>query len=207
MKTLIAIPCVDLVHEPFMDSMTKLRKLPDTSYTIVKNTLIHDSRNIIARNAIEAGFDRIMWFDSDMRFDPDTLERLSADMDAGLEFVTGLYFTRRKNCKPVIYKTLWWNNEGDELDAGAENYFDYPENKLFEIAGAGFGCCLTSVDLIKRVGDKFGSPFNPLASVGEDLSFCLRAMKVGAKLWCDSSVKCGHIGYFEYNEEAYRNKV
>lgn len=201
MKTLIGIPCMDMVHTGFFKAFTDLNKA-GASYTVLQNTLIHDSRNIIAANAIKAGFDRIMWFDSDMTFEPDTLERLSADMDTGLDFVTGVYYTRKPpKIRPVIYKELWWDlQENGEVYSGATNFTDYPEG-IFEIAGAGFGCCLTSVDLIKRVGDEFGSPFAPIHGMGEDLSFCWRVQQIGAKMYCDGGVQCGHIGQFVYNKE------
>ena len=203
MKTLIAGPCFDMVHSDFFESFVNLQKPPDTSWTMVKNTLVHDARNIIAGNAINAGFDRIMWFDSDMKFAPDTLLRLSADMDENnLDYVSGLYFTRRPpNIKPIAYSALWWGvKEDNTLDSGAENFFDYPEG-LAEIAASGFGCCLTSVDLLKRVGDRFGSPFAPMEGMGEDLSFCWRVAQIGGKMYLDGRVKCGHVGTYEYTEK------
>ena len=206
MKTLIAVPCFDMVHTDFMQSLMALKKPADTSFTVVKNTLVHVARNVIAGNAAKAGFDRVMWFDSDMSFKPDTLLKLSADMDKGLDFVTGLYFTRAKPIKPVIYSDLWWREDENGLDVGAGNAYEYGQG-LIEIAGAGFGCCLTSVDLIRRVGDRFGSPFAPLKGLGEDLSFCWRCIQIGAKMYCDTDVKCGHVGQAVYDEETYRGDM
>lgn len=197
-KTLIAVPCFDMVHADFMECLVNLHKPQGTSWTMIKNTMIYDARNIVAANAIEAGFDRVMWLDSDMVFKPNALEILTADMDTGLDFVTGIYYTRRPpEIKPVLFKEIWYDEE--KQTSGATQYYDYPEG-LFEVAGAGFGCVLTSVDLLRRVSDAFGSPFNPLATVGEDLSFCWRAIQVGAKMHADSRVKCGHLGIMEYNE-------
>lgn len=207
MKTLIAIPCFDMVHTDFMESFVNLKKPADTSWTVVKNTLIHDARNIIAANAIEAGFDRVMWFDSDMKFKPDTLIELTSVMDAmAVDLVSGLYFTRRPpKIKPVVYKELWFKKKGDIIDTGAENLFDYPENAIVAVKGVGFGCCLTSVDLLKRVCNKFGAPFDNITTMGEDLSFCWRANQIGAKLVLDTGVKCGHIGTVEINEATYKS--
>lgn len=203
MKTLIAVPCFDMVHTDFMSSLMALHRTEDTSFTVVKNTLIHVARGVIANNAIEAGFDRVMWFDSDMKFAPDTLMRLSADMDQGLDLVSGLYFTRRPPVKPVVYSTLWYHKDEDGIDVGAGNYFTYPEG-LAECAGVGFGCCLTSCDLLKRVRDRFGTMFAPLQGLGEDLSFCWRVIQIGAKMHVDTRVKCGHIGQMEFDEALYR---
>ena len=203
MKTLIAVPCFDMVHTEFMQSMIALEKPEDTSFTVVKNTLISVARNTIARNAIEAGFDRVAWFDSDMNIPRDALMKLTADMDRGLEMVTGLYFTRKAPVKPVIYSTLYWEKTEDGIDAGAGNYFDYPEG-LIEIAGCGFGCCITSVDLLRRVWEQQGTPFAEMQGFGEDLSFCERVIRIGGKMYADTTVKCGHVGVQEYNEQMYR---
>jgi hypothetical protein len=188
-----------MVQADFMKSMVNLQKPPETYFTIVKNTMIHAARNTIAYNAIESGFDRVMWFDSDMVVPPDALMRLSADMDNGCEYVTGLYFSRRVPVKPIVYTELLWDGK---TDASVANMFDYPDG-VTECAASGFGCVLTSVDLLNLVGKRFGSPFAPLDSMGEDLSFCWRVIQCGIKMFCDTSVKCGHVGMYEYNEPAY----
>lgn len=204
-KTLIAVPCFDMVHTEFMQSLIALEKPENTSFTVVKNTLISVARNTIARNAIEAGFDRIMWFDSDMNIPRDALIELTADMDRnpGIDLVTGLYFTRQAPIKPVIYSHLHWEKTENGVDAGAGNYFDYPEG-LIPIAGCGFGCCLTSVDMIRRVWEQEGVPFAEMQGFGEDISFCERVIRIGGSMWADTFVKCGHVGVQEYNEQMYR---
>lgn len=206
-KTLIAIPCFDKVDTKFYQSFVDLQKPEESSYTVLTNTLIYIARNIIAGNALQAGFDRVFWMDSDMIFPADALVKLSKDMDDyGLDFVSGLYFTRRPPIKPNAFKTLWWKPTEDGIDTGADHLWEYPENELVEIKAAGFGCCLTSIDLIKRIGDKFGSPFTPIDGMGEDLAFCLRASELGVKLWLDTSVKCGHIGQMVFDEEYYKQQ-
>ena len=204
-KTLIAVPCFDMVHSDFFESFVNLIKPEGSSWTMVRDTLINEARNIIAANAIKAEFDRVMWFDSDMKFEPDTLVRLAQDMDENnLDFVTGLYFTRRPPIKPCVFSELHWQkDENGHFDAGSEYFFNYPDG-LSEISGSGFGCCLTTVDLLKRVGDTFGAPFAPLEGMGEDVSFCWRVIQIGAKMHIDTRVKCGHVGQYEYNENAMK---
>ena len=206
MTTLIGVPCFDMVHEDFAESMIDLLKPEGTRYTVVRNTLVHDARNIIAANAIEAGFERVMWIDSDMKLPRDALVKLAADMDeTGADLISGLYFTRRyPKIKPVAFKRTWYDVKDDgSISTGADFFLDYPEG-LSEIEAAGMGCCLMTVDLIKRVGENFGSPFQPLESMGEDIAFCIRAKKLGARMLLDSRVKCGHMGVIEYNEALYR---
>lgn len=202
MKTLIAVPCLDMVHVDFMRAFVELQKPEDTAFSIIKNTLIYNARNLIAHDAIAHGFDRVMWLDSDVVVKPDTLLRLSADMDTGLDFVTGIYYTRKLPLKPVVYSDVWWRVNDLEAEAGATNITATP-CKLFEVSGAGFGCCMTSAKLLKDLVDRVGAPFTPLIGVSEDLTFCLRARDAGYKLWCDGRIRCGHIGTIEYNEAMF----
>ena len=206
MKTLIAIPCLNMVHTDFMTSMLNLRKTKDTSYATSINCLIYDSRNGFAASAITNGYDRVLWLDSDMVFQPDLLERLSADMDeTGSEYVSALYFTRRLPTKPVVYSRIDYEPGGDGIPAKAhaEPYWDYPKDTMFLCAGTGFGAVMTSTNLLKRIWDKYGEPFNPLPHMGEDLSFCYRAGQMGYYLFCDSRVKVGHIGGMIFDEQTY----
>lgn len=191
-----------MVHVDFMRAWADLKKPDGTAYTFIKNTLIYNARNLIARNAIDSGFDRVLWLDSDVVAPPDALERLAADLDTGIDFVTGVYFKRMLPTAPVVYKDVWWRVNNNEAEAGAETISDIPGG-LFEVAGAGFGCCMTSARLLRDLVDRVGAPFTPLIGVSEDLSFCLRAKDAGYKLYCDGRIKCGHIGYIEYNESMY----
>lgn len=203
-KTLIAIPSHDYVHADFTRCLMQLDRPEDAGFTMITNTLIYTARNMIAQKAIQLGFDRVMWFDADMTFEHDTLTRLSADMDQGLELVTGLYFTRKEPIVPTLHKEIRWRIKEDGwVDGGATLYKNYPKDQVFEIAGCGFGCVMTSVSLLKRMVEKYGSPFYPLMGMGEDSTFCFRATQDGHKLYCDSRVKCGHIGQKEYNEDFY----
>ena len=205
MRTLIAVPCFDMVKTDFMKCLLDLEKPEGTCYTVIKNTLIYNARNLIADNAIKEGFDYVLWLDSDITFEPDTLIKLLIDAQKhNLDFVSGLCFMRRKKTQPVLYKKIWWDVSQDgNVSTGAEPFLDYPSG-LFNCEGAGFGCVLTSVRLLKAVGDVYGSPFTPLMGMGEDLAFCLRARKTGFALWCDAEVKCGHIGEYIFDEEYYK---
>ena len=203
MKILIAVPCLDMMHTEFVESFMNIHKPDDSAFVFVRNSLTYNSRNLIAQKAIEHEFDRVMWFDSDMVIPYEAIDTLSYDLDRGRDFVTGLYFMRTKPTKPVLYSKVVWNVKKDGLvETGAESYMEYPEG-IFEIAGSGFGCVMTSVDLLKKVVDEYGSPFTPLMGIGEDLAFCWRVAKMGMKMYCDSRVKCGHIGTEHFDEDMF----
>lgn len=204
MKTLIAIPCMDMVHTAFMRSLISMDRTGSTIFGIVQSSLIYDARNRLAKQAITENCDRILWLDSDMEFQPDFMKRLSADLDEGKEFVCGLYFKRKAPIQPVIYSEVgYWKNDDGSVTPIALPYEDYPRDSLFQVKGAGFGGVMLSVDLLKRVAEKFGQPFSPILGFGEDLSFCKRVEEIGGEMWCDSSAKMGHIGSGAITEELY----
>ena len=203
MKTLMCIPCMDMVHTAFMKSLLGLRPVGECGYSIRCSSLIYDARNSLVKEAIERGFDRMLWLDSDMTFETDLMERLSARMDEGLDIVSGIYFKRRKPIKPVIYKDIGYYKQGSNYTPAALSYDDYPKESLFEVKGFGFGCVLHSVDIAKKVQEKYGLPFSPVMGFGEDLSFCGRLTELSVKMWVDSSVKCGHVSQSVVSEEDY----
>lgn len=202
MRTFVAIPCMDMVHTAFFRSMLMIKPVGDVRFGISASSLIYDARNMLAKQAIDEGCDRIFWIDSDMVFEPDILERLSADMDEGREFVASLCFKRKMPITPVVYKEIGYNQNGREIIPFATPFDDYPRDSIFEIQGAGFGGVMMSTKLIKRIFAEYGAPFSPQPGFGEDLSFCMRAIQSGVKLYCDSRVKIGHIANTIVTEDA-----
>lgn len=199
MKTLIAIPAMDTVHTLFFMSMLGLRKPPGTEVTVVSSSLIYDSRNSLAQKAIDEGFDRVLWLDSDMRFDPDMLERMNALMDEGHPFVCGLFFTRKAPIAPCVYSVLD-QHDGTPICIPFRQWGEAP----FEAQACGFGAVLTSVDLLRQVMAQFPQPFTPIPGFSEDFSFCLRARAFGVFPWCDPRIKVDHIGISIFNDSTYR---
>ena len=155
----------------------------DGSVDIVSESLVYDARDKIAMDALVSEVDWVMWLDSDIVYDPDIIIKLMAhDKD----MVTGLYYKRTPPYTPCIYKL-----EDERLSV----YLDYPEDELFKVEAAGFGCMLMKASVIKAVHEKYGGCFFPVNGIGgEDLSFIKRARECGIEVWCDSSVKCGHVG-------------
>ena len=213
-KVVIGIPCMDMVSTSFFSSVLGQRYDPahQYSYAIEAGSLVYDARGRIAQQAINSGAQWLLMYDSDMVFSPETTQMLldtaMGDMpypDKGgvaKDFVSGLYFMRRLPTKPLILKELdWYEDETLGAQEVAEGYEDYPRNSVFEIAGCGFGCCIMSVDMIKRMTVAYRmNPFTPMPRLSEDYSFCWRARKLGYKLWCDSRIRPLHAGLKLYGE-------
>lgn len=205
MKTMIAIPCMDTVPVGFVQSLLYMSKGQDTSVCFRANSLIYDARNLLSLTAIEQGFDRVLWLDSDMVFDGFIMDRMHRDLDnnPGYSMVTGVYVKRRTPIVPVLYDEI----EEPERDSTGRiiphihNVESIPDDdSVFPVAGCGFGCVMTTTELLKKVWDKFGPAFAPYPWAGEDISFCYRVNQLGENILCDAGIRCGHIGQFVYTD-------
>ena len=201
MKTLVAIPCGDMCHTDFLRSLLGMEIVGDVQFTFAQGSLIYDARNNLSAVAVDGGFDRVLWLDSDMIFPADLMKRLSADLDEGRDFVGGLYFSRKRPIHAVCYSAVYKDGDGAPH---ADAIRDWPEDKIFPVSAMGFGAVMCSVDLIRRVRDQFFLPFSPILGFGEDLSFCLRVKELGVKMYCDPTIKIGHVGLAVYTEDVYR---
>ncbi len=107
MKTLIAIPCMDVIEADFVECLANLRHVGEVEIKFLKASLVYDARNQITKYALDkGGFDYVLWLDSDMTFGPDLMEKLLADMEPEdgerRQAVSGLCFGRRPPFKPCI---------------------------------------------------------------------------------------------------------
>lgn len=200
-KTLIAVPALDMMPTESAYSMLNLKRDCPSRFSFIVRASCHDARNILAREAIESGADRVLWLDSDMVFDDDLMIRLGEDLDAGWDMVCGIYFKRELPTTPVIYKSI------DREVGKTEPYLDYPRDEIFPVAGCGFGAVMMTTDLLDRMTDLHGLPFHPYPKLSEDLSFCYRAWMQDARIACDSRIKVGHVGQVVIGEKMYRGNT
>lgn len=199
MKVFIAVPCMDQLPARFCQSLAMLQRAGDTQVGFEIGSLVYFSRNNLAKAAIKAEADWVLWLDSDMTFPPDLLQRmLRICEENGLDFLSGLYFRRNPPYSTVLYDRL----EATEKGASFTTFESVPDD-LFEIGGCGFGGVLMKTDVLMDVMGKFKRMFDPLDGLGEDLSFCWRARQCGYKLYCDASLEMGHVGYAEITREYF----
>ena len=203
LKTLIAIPCMDMIHADFVRALLSLEISGEVQYTFAQSSLIYDARNQLAEIALRDNFDRVLWLDSDMSFPPSLFKRLHEHLDMGRECATGLYFGRRPPFGPIIFKNIWFTYEDRFPTPHAESYDDWPRDELFTVKACGFGAVMMTADLLRRVAKRYGPPFTPVSGFGEDISFCLRAGEIGAEIFCDGTIKMGHVGLMTYTEESF----
>jgi GT2 family glycosyltransferase len=148
-------------------------------------------RNKITENALSWEPDYLFWVDDDMMFGNDIVERLLAHKK---EFICAEMFSKNVPFMPTMKKIVGV----DSFDFN--NFIDYPQNSLFEIAGCGMAATLIHRRVFEEVGrdnglGKVWFEENELKiGESEDMNFCLHARMKGYKIWCDSSVTTSHIG-------------
>ena len=194
-KVLIAVPALDTMPTQTAYCMLTMQKDCPSRFSFIVRASCHDARNMLAREAIDSGADRVLWIDSDMVFEDDLMLRLGEDLDAGWDMVGGIYFRREVPTSPLVYRMI------DGETGKVEVWKDYPMDQLFACAGYGFGAVMMTTELLRRVGDY---AFTPMKHLSEDLSFCARAQEAGARIACDSRVKVGHVGQIVIGEQLYR---
>lgn len=207
-KILVGVPAMATVATQFAYCLRKLEHGNNSvDYQFIENSLVYDARNNISAAAINGGYDWLLFIDSDMIFDSDLLLRLLATAEAEkADLCTALFFTRKVPIKPSVFSEFYYKQESENVrNPYAERMDDYPKDSVFSIAGCGLAATLISVDALREVWSKYGTPFTPYGGFGEDFSHCIRLNSLGdKKLICDSRIKVGHIGSFVADENLYK---
>lgn len=104
-----------------------------------RGSLVYDARNKLCDIAVKEGFDRVLWFDSDMVFKPDLMKRLCEHLDNGVSMVTGVCVTRKNPISPVIYSDIGMRQDpGEQWPTPYRTPIAEIPEEPFEIAGCGF---------------------------------------------------------------------
>jgi 2-polyprenyl-3-methyl-5-hydroxy-6-metoxy-1,4-benzoquinol methylase len=170
----------------FLESLMMMFGRSPCQYKMISVDKVHHvARNEIIDNFLGTDFNYLLFIDSDMIWEPDSLE-LAYDLiqHPTVDIVTGIYFTKGAPHLPVIKKL--------DLDAGCYNIFVEWGNQPFEVDGAGMGFMLIS----RKVLEAMKQPMCTWdGGFSEDLNFLLKAKKDhGFKIWAHPGIKLGHIG-------------
>lgn len=187
-RLMVAVPTTDYVHADFVKSLAKLQEEMGRMHTpysveIMTGTLVYFARNRLANKAIDEGFTHVLWLDSDMVFNEQIVDDL---LDVGKDMVCGAFVSRRPPYDPCVYSCI------DENKVERVKQFGLTP---FRVDGCGFATVLTTTELLKAVNGKFGTCFHPTDFYGEDLAFCWRVKQLGREIWCEPTVRPGHIAH------------
>lgn len=192
-KIFIAVPSMDTLPALFCQSLAMLQRSGDTMVGFEVGSLVYHARNNLARQAIKAEADWVLWLDSDMVFSPDLLQRMmKVCTENDISFLTALCFRRKPPYTPCIFEKL--ERLPEDKGAAYTAFMSVPDGR-FKVGGCGFAGVLMSTDVLMSVAAKYqGRMFDPLPGFGEDVSFCWRARQCGYDIWCDSKIEMGHVG-------------
>lgn len=185
---LIAVPTTDYLHAGFVKSLMDLsfrlhRDGVAHEIALEAGTLVYLARNRLANKAINEGFDRVLWLDSDMVFQPDIVDALEF---CEKPFVCGAFQSRRPPYSSCVFKDIRLKSLERVKEYGL---------RPFKVDGCGFACVLMKTEVLEAVSRKHGKCFTPMEDYGEDLAFCVRAKEQGYEIWCDPTARVGHIAH------------
>lgn len=195
-KLLIAVPCMDTIPLGFVESLLKLNIPWTFDIKFMPCSLVYTARDRLAQIAV-AGYEYIMFIDSDMVFEPEAIKKL---MDRNKDIVTAVCYKRKDDHAPCIYKNV--SPRLPNSAPTAEGIRDFPSD-FFEVDGCGMAFCLIRSAALKEIFNRSISCFEPYPGLGEDLSFCYRAKHYGFQIWADTTVPIGHIGTRIYGAEDF----
>lgn len=196
-SVMIAVPSHDTVPVRFAGDLAQLYAHSNAALmgavdlNLLIGTYVHDAREQLAREAIQAGMSHVLWIDSDMRFPRTALMRL---LGRNVPMV-GINYTTRVTPPVFVAK-----RNGSRVRTTAES------TGIEEVEGLGFGMVLMRSDVLVRTRE-LGPPLfrhdwvpERMQFVGEDYSFCARARAAGFPIYIDHelSQECAHIGSWEY---------
>lgn len=191
MKIHIEIPNTGLLPVDTVAALMRMEKYAnrqgiETAVLFRRGCLIYQSREDAGEHLLESDADALLFLDSDMFPTEDMLVKL---IEADKDIISALAFRRVPDYEPCIF-----TEEGF--------YHDYPEG-LIEVEATGMACTLIKRGVFERVPKPW---FFPEPVIGEDKAFCRRAKNAGHKIWCDTTLECGHIGECMFHSGHYRQR-
>ncbi len=187
-KILIGVPVGETSrHNFFHQSIYAMDKPHVGAISMISGRSPAASRNIIIRQALENNFTHILFLDDDNIPPQDVISRLLAH---DVDMVTGLYLHHGYPHKPILF-----NNT---LPDGSALYHPLVPNEhgLIKIENCGLGCVLIKIEVFRKVE----APWVALGQLDpenwcDDFYFFRKAQEAGFNLYCDLTVKVGHLGY------------
>jgi hypothetical protein len=204
MSILFSTPCYGgMVTTAFLVSCMRLQE------ELLKVGLEHDfnfgrNESLVtrARNEMtcwfkKTKFERQMWIDADIEFEPEDVAKLW-NMDA--DIAVAAYSMKRPD-KPL---SAWKDGKLVKLE-------ECPQEP-FEVDYAGTGFMMIKREVIEKLSETAESYEGPDGRVSalymtpvhddgfesEDYHFCRKAREAGFKVMMDPSIRLGHIGQYRY---------
>ena len=146
---------------------------------------LHFNREDILQKAIETKCSHLWFCDTDMDFDPDGLEKLvKLDKD-----VCGASYNYKQTPTRPVIKFLAMDGTLSDITP------DLMPREPFQCAVIPTGFMLIRLEALEDLQPPF---FECIKPVGEDTFFCNKLRVAGIEIWCDQTIRVGHIGEASY---------
>jgi glycosyl transferase family 2 len=197
LRVLLGVASAGKPTAPFIASLARL-KLPANvaplERSVAVGNFIPGQRELIMSDAVDEGFDYLLFVDDDIVLPEDAVEKLvaTAEADPLTAVVGGLYYSR-DSARPIA--VAGW----DSSDTSTAHIPAFTSTSTGIVDGIGFGCALLRVSVAK----KLGAPFFPVhifieraarrvRQCDEDYLYCERVRKSGNVVRLDARVRCPH---------------
>lgn len=181
MNILIGIPSDGNITARTAFSVFNLKGAFDVTFAIGCD--VAHNRNKLAAGALDK-YTHLLMVDSDMEFNPDTLERMLAHDKP----ILGLAANHRRLPLESVVKPL------KEADVHKE----LPK-ELFQAMSCGTGVMLIKSEVFKKIpAPWFEFSYENGERIGEDVSFCMKAAKQDIPVFVDPTIAVRHWGEYAY---------
>ena len=198
-KVLIAIPTARYIESETFKCIFDL-EIPgdcEVDFQYFYGYRVDQVRNLIADWAIK-GYTHLFSVDHDVTFPRDTLKKL---LNHDVDLVCGIYRQRMEPEAIEVYR----------LDGSRSSYAELrSQGDLVQIGGCGFGCVLVKSEVFTKVGYpqfEYHVALDHANTFSEDNDFCRKANQNGFRLYCDTTITCGHIGSVTFNVDTSFNPI
>lgn len=157
-------------------------------FDFVKGYGCAQARNKCAKEALEYNFDYLMFVDSDVILPDDAMVNM---LQGDADIVLGIY--PRKNTT-TGQTEIFLPGVKDFTDRNNLNLADIPNQDRIAIKGGGLGCALIKCSLFNKLEYPYFKyvEYDNGATLSEDNYFCWKSGQIGAKIECDTRVRCQH---------------
>jgi hypothetical protein len=156
-----------------------------------KGTYIHDLRNRAFQEAVDSKADYLMFIDTDVCFGPEAIIQL---VKRNKDIIGASYNLKSLPLISVV-KPL-----GPDGKQSKDPNACIPGDEMSEVFAVATGFMLIKMQKVRKMKYPFNFGINPDGTmIGEDVNFCKRCKEeLGLKIWCDPTIKVGHIGEYLY---------
>lgn len=189
---------------PFFGSCLQLKEaiidIPHEFSILTNESAVHRARNQLAKSFLDTDYDRLMFIDSDIEFQPDQVGRLWA-LDA--DIAVGVYPMKKMGAPYAAWVDGKLVEGLEDLEAPME--VDYAGTGFMMIKREVFEAMVDDVKCEQtEQGDRyrFFHFDNVLdgCEISEDYEFCRLARQLGFKVMMDPKIRLKHYGLYGFGD-------